>query len=96
MTPYDSDNASVSNQADTELGDAYEGADRLSKRYRFPLKVAVFYATVVAVGYVVHLTFESQLANTLAALMVYFTILFAIMTVLLGALFKTTKLLGEY
>lgn len=96
MPPYDSDNSAVSNQADTELGDAYEGADRLSKQYRFPLKVAAFYATIVAVGYVVHLTFESQLANTLAALMVYFTILFAIMTVILGTVFKVTKLLREY
>lgn len=91
MSPYDSDNTAVSNQADTELSNAYEGADRISKQYRFPLKVTAFYATTIAVGYVVHLSFESQFANTLAALMVYFTLIFAAVTVLVGGLFKLTK-----
>lgn len=92
MSPYDSDNTAASNQADTELADAYEGADRMTRKYRFPLKVAAFYASIVAVGYVVHLTFDGPVVNTLAALMVYFTFLIAGLTVLLGVVFKLASM----
>lgn len=91
--PYDSDTTAVSEQTDTQLGEAYEGADRLTEKYRFPLQITALYATVIVTGYVVHLAFESQLAQTLAALMTYFTLLFAAISVVLGVLFKVAEAL---
>ena len=88
MSPYDSDNKTVSNQADTELADAYQGADRISRKYRFPLKVAAFYALTIGIGYAIHVGVDGPLANLFAALMVYFTLLFAAVTVLAGVLIK--------
>lgn len=87
MSPYDSDNATASGRTDTELADAYEGADRLAERYWFPLKLGALYAVVVALGYGIHLVASSQFVNTIAALMVYFTLLVAVGSAVIGGLF---------
>lgn len=84
--PYDSDTTAVSDQADTELADAYDGADRFTERYQFPLRVAAAYAVTITAGYVVHVVFEGQLAQTFAALLVYFTLLFAAVSAVVFAL----------
>ncbi|WP_232688325.1 hypothetical protein [Halobacterium zhouii] len=91
MSPYDSDNTAVSNQADTELGDAYEGADRITQKYRFPLKIGALYTSMLVVGYLLHLVAPNQFVNTIGALLVYFTFIFAAVTVFVGVLFKLTE-----
>lgn len=81
MTPYDSE---YETSADSEVGEAAEGAARLVERYHLVLKVAVFYAVAFGLGLLAFHMVDGPNAQAIVAIGLWFTVIFAVLTALLG------------
>ena len=88
MNRYDSEYESVS---DSDVGEAAEGAERLVERHHLAIKAAVFYAVAFGVGLLAYRLVESPSAESLVAIALWFTVIFAVLTGVLGAIIKAAE-----
>jgi hypothetical protein len=74
--------------ADSQFGAAVEGAFRVIDRYGIALKTAAFYAVALGVGLVLRHAAPNPSLKQIVSIGVWFTIIFAVCTAVLGALIK--------
>lgn len=87
MSRFDSDYPSYQGRADTG------GVGRLLERYAVPLQVAAFYAVVLAAGVALRRIVDGPNLELLLSIGIWFTIIFAACTALLGGVVKAATVL---
>ncbi len=91
MSRFDSDHA----YRDTEAGDTAV-VGRLLERYAVPVKVAAFYAVVLAAGVGMRRLVDGPNLELLLSIGIWFTIIFAACTALLGGVVKAVAAVQRY
>jgi hypothetical protein len=88
MTRFDSDSSAVT-EADSDVKHALRGATRFAERYGLELRVALAFLVVGTTGYVIHTLAHQQFGNNMGAILVWFSLIFAAASAVLGAFIKT-------
>jgi hypothetical protein len=86
MARYDSEYDTV---RDSEVNDAAQGFGRIVQRNTLAIKFAAAYATSFLLGLVAYRFFEGPNVEAIVAIWLWFTVIFAACTALLGAVVKT-------
>lgn len=85
MSRYDSEHERIS---DSDFGETAEGVERLVERYNLEMKVAAFYAVAFGVGLLAFRLVSGSSAKAIIAIAIWFTVIFAVLTTVLGGLIK--------
>lgn len=87
MTRFDSDSSAVT-EADSDVVRGLRGATRLAERYGLALRAALAFTIAASVGYAIHVLSHQQFGSNMGSIIVWFSIIFAVATALLGATIK--------
>lgn len=86
MTRFD---AEFETTTDSEVSDAAQGFGRIVERNTLAIKLAVFYAVTFGAGLAAYRVVEGPNVEAVVAIWLWFTVIFAALTALLGGFVKT-------